>query len=337
MHGAAVTFAERLVEGSGPWDLFLITDMMDAALFASLVRRRFPGTPIALYFHENQLDYPWSPRDNDKAQGRDAHYVFINYASALAADRIYFNSEYHRRSFLDGLPAFLRRYPDFQNTETVDAIRRKSATLPLGLELGALDEARPANPRRSARDRPRPRMLWNHRWEHDKRPLDFFRLMERLLERGFDFDLVLLGQRSRELSGAVREARDHLAPKILHDGPVDAFETYASWLWHADILPVTSRQDFFGGSVAEAVHCGCHPVLPRRLAYPEHLPGAPVFYDDEDGALSLLENLLSSGAWRRPFDGAGRMRAYDWQERIADYDEKLAEAARAAPRHGSGD
>jgi len=52
-------------------------------------------------------------------------------------------------------------------------------------------------------------------------------------------------------------------------------------------LPITSNQDFFGGSVVEAIYCGAYPILPRRLTYPELLPKE--YYDnhiyDNDGEL----------------------------------------------------
>ena len=57
-------------------------------------------------------------------------------------------------------------------------------------------------------------------------------------------------------------------------GFVDSFEEYARLLHLADILPVTSQQDFFGGSVVEAIYCNCHPILPNRLAYTDHIPSA---------------------------------------------------------------
>ena len=40
----------------------------------------------------------------------------------------------------------------------------------------------------------------------------------------------------------------------------------------ADILPVTSNQEFFGASVMEAIYCGTKPILPNSLAYPELIP-----------------------------------------------------------------
>ena len=45
-------------------------------------RKKTKNIPTAIYFHENQISYPWSPRDRDKIQNRDNHYGFINYVCA---------------------------------------------------------------------------------------------------------------------------------------------------------------------------------------------------------------------------------------------------------------
>jgi hypothetical protein len=61
--------------------------------------------------HENQLTYPL-PADGRtgpmrRQHGeRDHHYAFINYASMLAADRVFFNSQYHLESFFARCPNF---------------------------------------------------------------------------------------------------------------------------------------------------------------------------------------------------------------------------------------
>ena len=62
----------------------------------------------------------------------------------------------------------------------------------------------------------------------------------------------------------------------------------------------TSTHEFFGISMLEAIHCGCHPVLPNRLTYPELIPAslhdpllhAPVLYETEDELFGVLRSLL---------------------------------------------
>ena len=63
---------------------------------------------MAVYFHENQMSYPWSPTDRDVAKDRDKHYGFINFTTALAADAVFYNSQYHLESFFKELVKLLK-------------------------------------------------------------------------------------------------------------------------------------------------------------------------------------------------------------------------------------
>ena len=140
MHGGAVTLARKFLESASTPDLILATDMLDLTTFLALTRQKTANLPSAIYFHENQLTYPWSPTDRDVAQKRNKHYGFINYTSALVADVALFNSVYHQESFLDALPQLLRHFPDYNELKSVEQIREKSQVLALGLDLQRFDE-----------------------------------------------------------------------------------------------------------------------------------------------------------------------------------------------------
>ena len=312
MHGAAVTFAEQLNRLPPDWDLILASDMMDVALFRSLLADPWRRIPLATYFHENQLTYPVSPRDTDKPAQRDRHYGFVNYTSVLASDRVYFNSHYHMKAFLGALPGFLEGFPDFPNRGTVQAAAEKSAVLPLGMELHALGEGKPADPQPGRV----PLLLWNHRWEYDKQPEAFLQLLLALLDKGLDFEVALLGERGSREPDLLPAVRTRLGDRIVHDGMVGNRAEYAAWLWRADILPVTAQHDFFGGSVVEAVYCGCHPLLPNDLAYPEHFTDGDVFYTGIGEGSAKLQHLIRSGLWREHCPLSAEAARYDW-ERMA--------------------
>ena len=105
MRGAALRLGPRIRSRPRPWDVILATDMLNLAEFRSL--SGLGRVPHALYMHESQLDYPLPPGDRG-----DRHYGFINLASALAADRVLFNSHSHRERFLEGLPSLWAALPD---------------------------------------------------------------------------------------------------------------------------------------------------------------------------------------------------------------------------------
>lgn len=323
MHGSAITFAEQLINSDQEYDLVIASDMMDVAVFKSLVYSAGIRIPIACYFHENQLTYPISPRDTDISAARDLHYGFINYTSALVCDRVLFNSQFHRDSFLKSVPVLLNSFPDHQNTGTIERIKAKSQVLPLGLDLKALDDF---NGKRYL-PKERPLLLWNHRWEYDKGPDVFLRIISNLYEDGLGFDLALLGERGGGDTREIAEIREKLGSQILQDGSVDDFADYAAWLWRADILPVTSFHDFFGGSVVEAIYCGCHPLLPNRLSYPEHIKDSWSFYETEEQATEKLKDLILSRNWTEPYAKSEDMLRYDWSRLISSYDEVFSTIA----------
>ncbi|MDX1407932.1 MAG: DUF3524 domain-containing protein [Saprospiraceae bacterium] len=315
MHGGAVTLADQFLRSGLRPDLILATDMIDLNVLLGLIRSRVSGVPVALYMHENQLTYPWSATDPDPDAGRDHHYGFINYTSALAADQVWFNSTYHMASFLEALPAFLRMFPDHQNQETVAAIRHKSIVVPLGIDLRSLDTA-PIPDRAGV-----PAILWNHRWEFDKQPDTFFKVLFKLADAGHPFQLIVLGTKGEKYPPVFDAARERLHDHIVHWGPVNTRTEYAAWLGRADLLPVTAIQDFFGISVVEAMYCDVYPLLPDRLAYPEHVPGqyrAAHLYTDEHDLLKRLSQLLSEGIPNTPV--RDWVRHYDWQHQVDHYD-----------------
>ena len=325
MHGGAVTLARKFLELDPLPDLILATDMLDLTTFLALTRHRTNNIPTAIYFHENQLTYPWSPTDRDIAQKRDKHYGFINYTSALAADAVLFNSRYHRESFLEALPNLLKHFPDYNELNTVEQIRKKSQVLPLGLDLRRFDEFGPQPPHK------KPLLVWNHRWEFDKGPDEFFKALTVLSEQGVDFELAVLGENFSRQPEVFLEAEKLLAKHIVQFGYVDSFADYAEWLWRADIVPVTSNQDFFGASVVEALYCGCFPLLPKRLAYPYIIPAGyypQCFYDDFDDLVDRLKAAITNIEQTRQFSLRDVVTQYDWQIQGTLYDKFFLAACR---------
>lgn len=327
MHGGALTLARKFIESNFRPSMILASDMLDLSTFLSHTRSITHQTPAAVYFHENQLTYPWSPADNDVAQERDNHYGFINLTSALAADKVLFNSQYHLNSFFEELPKFLKSFPDHNELGLVEAIKKKSAVLPVGMDLKKLARLKPLD----IPAYPRAVILWNHRWEYDKNPAEFFRTLLELRERGVEFKLIVLGIKFPRHPEIFDEAKQHLAENILHWGYVEDEREYIKWLCHADILPVTSAQDFFGTSVVQAMYCDVFPLLPKRLAYPEHIPEQyhhTFFYDDDlRGFVNRLQRLIFDVKVLRGENVRQFVEKYDWGMMAGVYDEMMLSVA----------
>jgi glycosyltransferase involved in cell wall biosynthesis len=192
------------------------------------------------------------------------HLAITNLASALAAKRVLFNSNFHRDDFLGRIPALLRALPPPRPRRAVAEVRRRSVVLHPGVDL-------PPPPAERRADGP-PIILWNHRWEFDKDPAGFFQVCDRLRERGLPFRLVLLGESQQFVPKPFLAAKERLGAQVLRYGFVRRRSTYLAWLARADLVISTALQENFGIAVVEAIAAGCYPLLPNALAYPEILP-----------------------------------------------------------------
>jgi glycosyltransferase involved in cell wall biosynthesis len=320
MHGGAVTLARRWLRDGTAVDAILATDMLDLTTFLALTRPASGGVPAVLYMHENQLTYPL-PADGEtgpmRRQGgeRDHHYAFVNFASMLAAERVVFNSEFHRDTWFEALPRFLRHFPEHNELGAIEALRARSSVLPVGIEAGALRRTEPTAARVSApgphsagKSQPSqlgptrapeqedlrstaaasrdsadagsgtagaPLVLWNQRWEYDKNPAQLLRALRDVADRGIAFRLAICGRPYGESPPELATIRETFADRLAHFGFADDDE-YRRLLGEAAIVVSTAVHEFFGIAVLEAMAAGAFAVLPNRLSYPELLDGPEV-------------------------------------------------------------
>lgn len=260
MRGSAVTLAEQCRALDVAPAAVVVSDMTDLAAFRTFARDTIGDAPVALYFHESQLTYPTSPQMRS-----DASYAFTNWTSALAADVVWFNSHHHRDVFFGELPGLLRRFPDYTHAHLIDEVRERSSVLEVGVDLGWVGD-------RPARDGPI-RLLWNHRWDHDKDPVAFFDAVDVVAGEGHQFELVVCGPTFRQRSDEFEAAADRHRDRLVHMGHASR-PAYERLLLGSDVVVSTARQEFFGISVVEAAAAGCLPLVPDRLAYPEVIPAA---------------------------------------------------------------
>ncbi len=289
MRLGAQLLAGQAAEAEGPFDFLLVSDMLDLPAFLALTRPRFERVPVLLFMHENQLTYP-------RLRGTKLNSWFgqINYLSALAADRVAFNSEYHRQDFLGALEQLERQPNNWLTTGGIEAIRTKSTVLPVGVDLASLGEG-PAEGVRGGS----PLVLWNHRWEFDKSPEAFVRTVTALAEEGLDFRVAVAGERGDNPSAAMLELPEQLGERLVQFGPVAGRPGYARLLWEADVCISTTRHEFFGISTVEALWCGCFPIAPRRYNYPALVPEAlheRCLYGKESELLALTREAIRSAA-----------------------------------------
>ncbi|WP_233998933.1 tRNA-queuosine alpha-mannosyltransferase domain-containing protein [Microbulbifer pacificus] len=310
------------------WDLLVTTSMTDLASLRGLVPS-LAGIPTAVYFHENQFDYP---RSKDAVVSVEPQ--LLNIYTALCGDLLLFNSEYNRKTLLCGAAALLQKLPDQVPKGICEEIAGKSRVLPVPLEEAA---SRPATG-----EVPAAEFAWHHRWEngftgtpdadtliiswaarweYDKGADRLLKILEGLKEAGVKFLLNMMGQSFRSSPDEFTTIQTCFADHLLVVGYVESAELYRATLKHSHIILSTANHEFQGLSVMEAVALGCCPVVPDALAYPEYY-GSEHRYSSVSGAVDRLKTLagyLSEGRALPRLDMSG----YSWSHLGTEYRDLL--------------
>jgi glycosyltransferase involved in cell wall biosynthesis len=306
-------------------DLILLSSVMNVTAFLALTAPRFTNIPKILYMHENPLTRPLPPGET-----RDEVYGYLHFMGLLAVDKLLFASEFQQYDYLESLPSFLKEYADDPHSEAIDHIRERSDVLYPGLDLSILDQVQ--TPERKSQ---RPVIVWNQRWQYDRNPGMFFRVLNRLDDIDLEFDLILAGDTKHDKPEEFEKAWSRYGQRIKHFGYVEDPEAYATLLHQGDIVVSTATYEFFCVAIMEAIHCGCHPLLPNRLHYPELIPQhlhepllhAPVLYEDEDHLFNILKSILKADSKPLPKETLKKINQHlDWSRRINTIDDYFAAA-----------
>ena len=334
VQGGPVALADRLpaaIEALGGVDALVATSAVDLSALLGLARHHLAGVPALLYLHENQVTFPTAPGERE-----DLAYAMATWRSLVAADRVVCNSAFHRDELLDALPGLLTRFPDHRSAHLVDEVRGRTGVVGVGVDV---ERFRAAATERAARpDRP-VRILWNHRWEHDKDPARFVAAVERLVASGRDVEVVVAG--SHLPVDRVRADVAPIADRVAHVGTAPE-GAYPDLVASCDLAVSTARHEFYGVALAEAMAAGVVPVAPHALAYPELVPPelhAEVLYRDDQGLDHLLRLGVDDVLRRRRLAGHLRAGADRWSvdAAVGALDDELDElVATAWPRRGTG-
>jgi len=269
------------------YDLLIATSMVDLAALRGL-RPAISNIPTLLYFHENQFFYPDNPTQKAR-HSENVEPLLIPLYSALCANRILFNSDFNRRTFLDGARKLFARLPEslpetaWQKLEGAEVL-----PVPLHLENGTVNASRTESFLQ---------VVWNHRWEYDKGPellLEILRHIERI---HLPVQFHVVGQQFRTEPDEFREIRklcqSMSAQLKLADAQLGYIEQrcdYEALLGRCDVALSTAWHEFQGLGIQEACLAGCSPLAPDDLAYPEYLP-ADCLYPRQASAQKTAETV----------------------------------------------
>lgn len=253
--GNSLTLAHNETLKRAQTDLILATSMTDLATLKGM-RPELAGIPAVLYFHENQ--FAWPGNDDPHVLDRQLTSLY----SAIAADKLVFNSDFNRTTFLDGVDRMLARMPDHVPRGIVQALRDRSTVIPVPLEDHIFQGDKPSD---------RFSIVWNHRWEFDKGPGRLRDIVRQLDRTPIDFTVHLLGQQFRNMPDEMKDCVDLLAEggHLGHSGFIEDRDEYLRVLRQSQVVLSTAHHEFQGIAVLEAVASGCAPLVPDELVYRE--------------------------------------------------------------------
>ena len=258
------------------FDLIVATSMTDLSALRGL-NRNLAMLPAVLYFHENQFAYPGV--NNIGLLERQITSIY----SALSADKVVFNSEFNRSTFLKGASQLLKKMPDEVPKGTVKFVEESSTIIPVALDTEPVKCF--SSPLK------RLRIVWNHRWEHDKGPGRLLEIVNELLKQKVDFELSLLGQQFSLYPSEFDEILQLLQAnnRAGEIGFVEDRNEYLSRLASHHFVLSTADQEFQGLAIQEGIAAGCIPVAPDCLCYPEYVP-TEYRYSSPKEALNILNS-----------------------------------------------
>ncbi len=245
------------------YDALICTSMVDLSSLRGFVPS-LAHLPTLVYCHENQFVYPVS--EHGSAMQRIEPQIVSLY-TALCADCLVFNSGYNRDSFMQGAAQLLKKMPDHVPDNLLDKLHH-AQVLPVPLDEGLWQQPDGISACDDLLS-----LVWNHRWEYDKGPEQLLNLVKALQAERFPFRLAVLGESFRQQPETFAHLRQfmetHCPDALWHWGYLPDPQDYYRLLSQADIVISTTRHEFQGIAMLEAVALGCVPLAPARLSYPE--------------------------------------------------------------------
>ncbi len=265
-------------------DLILATSMVDLACLKG-INPGLSDVPAWCYFHENQFAYPKNER-----QTPSLDHKMVQIYSGLAADRLFFNSEFNRTTYLKGIRGLLKKKSEVDADKICRKLKPKCSVLPI-----------PVAPVSPAPEKDPALILWNHRWEYDKAPQVFLKAVRLLAKKGVSFRLALLGDRSSKPHPALLELRASYPDYIIADEKADS-ETYRQILSRASIAVSSAIHEFQGLAMLEAASAEVRPLVPDHLCYPEMYPVQYRYPPGDHKALAYKMEKWLTGNMPDPLD-----------------------------------
>jgi hypothetical protein len=259
---AAHWFKEQLARHmSGNVDIVIASEALNLVDLIRLVPE-LADKKLVVYFHSNQLPHPDAIGDNALD--------LVNLNSAMAAHDIWFNSEFHIKTFLYRAAVLVDRYPELKSRNPMPALGEKSFLMfpPIGLDL--LRQV----PDAAVRE---PRSIYVDTRDADLAVLND--TLDELMRQGEALSLHVIGPTT---------GLDPLIPvtSVSQTNIPAQFQA----MRQSDIVLSIKPDVMFDPQLLLAVAAGCWPIVPGEGVYKELIPET---LHDESHYRYGLEGLLA--------------------------------------------
>ncbi|XP_064442546.1 tRNA-queuosine alpha-mannosyltransferase isoform X6 [Mirounga angustirostris] len=235
-----------------------------------------------LYFHENQLIYPIK-----KCQERDFQYGYNQILSCLVADVVVFNSVFNMESFLTSIGKFMKLIPDHRPRDLESIIRPKCQVIYFPIRFPDVS-----------------RFMPKHKPTHLQKILSLKGNGGTAPSLALPFQQEQKGsenllKNSNSESGPCNAApQENLGSSLTQESDwrtCDSSDNSSSHHQEKIQNAAFNPRDILGGiddpqrplhivwphRWLEAVYCGCYPLCPKDLVYPEIFPAEYLYSTPE--------------------------------------------------------
>lgn len=156
---------------------------------------------------------------------------------------VIFNSVFNKESFLSNIATIIKLLPDYKPKNLEFKIRPKSKVLYFPIDFSTIPIPASNEVANIVT------IIWPHRWEFDKNPECFFKVLSRLKENSKKFLVSVLGEMFTDVPSIFTTAREHFQTEIINFGFVKSREEYLKILTRGHVVVSTADHEFFGVSM----------------------------------------------------------------------------------------
>ncbi|KAJ9598458.1 hypothetical protein L9F63_010854 [Diploptera punctata] len=108
------------------------------------------------------------------------------------------------------------------------------------------------------------------------------------MDAGCNFQVSVLGESYSQVPAIFQEAYTRLGSHIINWGHQETKHKYYEILASSHVVVSTAKHEFYGVAMLEATYCGCFPLCPNHLVYPELYP-SECLYQDKQQLFQMLQ------------------------------------------------